>query len=246
MEQNMISYKNTTNEIKDSDVRCAIIPVGSVEQHASHLPVGTDYMLAEEIGKALAEKIDAFLLPTLPFSTCYEHRGTIGSVCFKPETFYKMLWDLVICLKEQGFNRIIILSTHGGNFIIKPCIRELNAIHDDLVVVSPEMPISARMKEVLDNHNEVHAGEVETSMILYFHEELVKKDLMMENDCVPDLPQNFLSYAPFQVLSTSGAWGKPSVATKEKGKKIFEITVDEYAEYIEKAFSVAKADKWQK
>ena len=242
----MISYKNTTNEIKDSGIRTAIIPVGSIEQHASHLPVGTDYLIAQKMGEALAERLDAFLLPALPFSTCYEHRGSTGTVCFKPDTFYKMLQDLVLCLKDQGFNRVVVLSCHGGTFIIKPCIRELNALYDDLVVVLPEVPLTERRKAVMENYSDIHAGESETSKMLYLHEDLVKKDLMMENDCIPDVPQSFLSYIPLPELSTSGAWGKSSLATKEKGEQLFNIAVDEYVEYIEKAFKYAKSDRWQK
>ena len=242
----MISYKNTTNEIKESGIRTAIIPVGSIEQHASHLPVGTDYLIAQKMGEALAEKLDAFLLPALPFSTCYEHRGSMGTVCFKPDTFYKMLQDLVLCLKDQGFNRVVVLSCHGGTFIIKPCIRELNALYDDLVVILPEVPMSDKRKAIVENYSDIHAGESETSKVLYLHEELVKKDLMMENDCVPDVPQSFLSYIPLPELSTTGAWGKPSLATKEKGEKLLNLAVEEYAEYIEKAFEYAKADRWQK
>ena len=242
----MISYKNTTNEIKESGIRTAIIPVGSIEQHASHLPVGTDYLIAQKMGEALAERLNAFLLPALPFSTCYEHRGSKGTVCFKPDTFYKMLQDLVLCLKDQGFNRVVVLSCHGGTFIIKPCIRELNALYDDLVVILPEVPMSDKRKAIVENYSDIHAGESETSKILYLHEELVKKDLMMENDCVPDVPQNFLSYIPLPELSTTGAWGKPSLATKEKGEKLLNLGVEEYVEYIEKAFKYAKSDKWQK
>lgn len=242
----MISYKNTTNEIKESGIRTAIIPVGSIEQHASHLPVGTDYLIAQKMGEALAERLNAFLLPALPFSTCYEHRGSKGTVCFKPDTFYKMLQDLVLCLKDQGFNRVVVLSCHGGTFIIKPCIRELNALYDDLVVILPEVPMSDKRKAIVENYSDIHAGESETSKILYLHEELVKKDLMMENDCVPDVPQNFLSYIPLPELSTTGAWGKPSLATKEKGEKLLNLAVEEYVEYIEKAFKYAKTDRWQK
>ena len=242
----MLSYKNTTNEIKESGIKTAIIPVGSIEQHASHLPVGTDFLIVEKVAEAVAERIDAVLFPAIPYSTCYEHRGTVGTVCFKPDTFYRLLQDLVLCLRDQGFTRVIVLSGHGGTFIIKPCIRELNALYDDLVVILPEIPMSDRTREVLENHSEIHAGESETSHMLYHYEELVKKDLMMENDCIPDVPQSFLSYAPLPVLSTSGAWGKPSLATKEKGEKLHKIRVDEIVEYIEKATRYAKSDNWQK
>jgi len=242
----MVSYKNTTNEIKESGIKTAILPIGSVEQHSSHLPVGTDYLAVEKMAEVLAERINAFLLPAIPFSTCYEHRGTVGTVCFKPDTFYRMLQDIVLCLRDQGFNRVVVLSGHGGTFIIKPCIRELNALYDDLVVILPELPMSEKTKAVLENHSEIHAGESETSRFLYLYEDLVKKDLMVENDCVPDVPQSFLSYIPLPELSTSGAWGKPSLATKEKGEKLFKIAADEYVEYIEKAFKYAKKNKWQK
>ena len=208
--------------------------------------MGTDYLIAQKMGEALAERLNAFLLPALPFSTCYEHRGSKGTVCFKPDTFYKMLQDLVLCLKDQGFNRVVVLSCHGGTFIIKPCIRELNALYDDLVVILPEVPMSDKRKAIVENYSDIHAGESETSKILYLHEELVKKDLMMENDCVPDVPQNFLSYIPLPELSTTGAWGKPSLATKEKGEKLLNLAVEEYVEYIEKAFKYAKTDRWQK
>lgn len=71
----MLSYNNTSKELKASGVDMAIIPVGSIEQHSSHLPIGTDMLLAEDFGRSVAEKLNALLLPALPFSTCYEHRG---------------------------------------------------------------------------------------------------------------------------------------------------------------------------
>ena len=62
----MISYRNTAKEIADSGVDTAVLPFGSVEQHSSHLPIATDVILAEEIAKAVSERIDALLLPTIP------------------------------------------------------------------------------------------------------------------------------------------------------------------------------------
>ena len=64
----MESYKLTADEIVAKDPDLAIIPVGSLEQHGPHLPIMTDWAIATELGRRVAEKMDAFLLPALPIS----------------------------------------------------------------------------------------------------------------------------------------------------------------------------------
>ena len=180
----MISYKNTAKEVLESGVDTAILPLGSVEQHSSHLPIGTDVMLADAIGAALAERIGALLLPTIPMTTCYEHKGVKGSVCMRPSTLYQVIQDIALNLRDQGIKKIAVVLGHGGIFIAAPAIRELNALYDDLQVILVQT--SGQRKVALENKEfEIHAGESETSIMLYLHEELVKKDLMMQNDFTP-------------------------------------------------------------
>ena len=241
----MLSYKNTTNEIKESNVDMAIIPVGSIEQHSSHLPIGTDMLLAEDFGRGVAEKLNALLLPALPISTCYEHKGTTGSVCMRPSTFYMMLQDIVLCLKEQGIKKVAVILGHGGVFAAGPAVRELNALYDDLQVVLVNDADFGKKNSVCESkHIEIHAGERETSLMLYLHEELVNKKLMMENDCIPDYPQSFLNHVPVSKISKTGAWGEPSLATKEKGEVIYNIKVDNMTEYIKKALEISPKESW--
>lgn len=242
----MLSYFNSINEIDESNVDMVILPVGSVEQHGSHLPVGTDFIVAQALGEAVAQKMNALLLPTIPFSTCYEHRGKKGSsICTRPNTFYQMLQELVINLHEQGFTKVVILLGHGGIFIAGPAVRELNAIYDDLQVVLVNPIMNDKIRAVLDNKEaEIHAGEKETSTILYLCEESVNKNLMKENDCIPDCPREYLNYASLLKLSETGVWGKPSLATKEKGEKIFELMVEGAIEYINNALEAVTVSKW--
>ena len=240
----MLSYLNTVKEIQNSHTSIAIIPIGSIEQHGSHLPVGTDYLIVSELSKRVAERIDAYLLPPLPISTCYEHKGTKGTTWMKPDTFYKMLQDIVLSLKSQGFDKIVILLGHGGIYIAGPAIRELNAMYDDLQVIKIESINNEKIKAVLDGDNGIHAGEKETSCILYLRDELVKKEFLKQNDFVPDCPREFLNYAPLPELSKTGVWGKPSLASREKGEKLFEIMAESCIEYIEKAFRYTKREAW--
>lgn len=241
----MISFYSTINEIEESNVDTVILPIGSVEQHGSHLPIGTDYIFIQAVAKEVAQGMGALLLPTIPFSTCYEHRGKKGSsICTHPSTFYQMLQELVLNLHDQGFKKVIILLGHGGTFIAGPAVRELNAMHDDLQVVLVHPIMNDKIMSVLDCQEELHAGEMETSCILYLCEEAVKKELMKQNDFVPDVPREYLNYASLLKISKTGVWGKPSLATKEKGKKLLEVTVEETIKYINNALEVATVSKW--
>lgn len=241
----MLSYKNTAEEIGKSGMDTAIIPVGSVEQHSSHLPIGTDFLYAKSLAEKAAEKFDALLLPALPISTCYEHKGKKGSVWMRPITFYQMIQDICMCLHSQGINKIVFIAGHGGIFVGPPAVREINATNDDLQVVWVNPLVAEGAKEILEsNEMEIHSGESETSVMLYLYEELVKKDLMKNNDCVPPYPQSFLNCASIHTFSTTGAWGRPSLATKEKGEKLFNLAVEETVKYINDALAVATKEKW--
>ncbi len=242
----MLSYKNTAKEIADSGVDMAILPLGSVEQHSSHLPIGTDVMLADALGAALADRIGALLLPTIPITTCYEHKGVKGSVCMRPSTLYQMLQDIVLNLRDQGIKKVAVVLGHGGIFVAAPAIRELNALYDDLQVILVQTSSGTDERRVfLENKElEIHAGESETSLMLYLHEELVKKDLMMHNDFTPSYPQNMLNHIPLTKISKTGAWGKPSLASRDKGEAIFNCMVENAVEYVKVAFEVCPKEKW--
>ena len=241
----MISYFNTVDDIIASGVDTAILPIGSVEQHSSHLPTGTDYIIADALSKGIAEKLDAYLLPALPISTCMEHKGKKGSVWMRPTTLITMIEDIVICLKNQGFKKVIILVTHGGIFALGPAIRELNSMNDDLKVIKLEAAYSKEIDELIETYSyDIHAGEAETSLMLYICREHVKEDLMIQNDCVPDCPREYLNYASLLKLSRNGVWGKPSLASYEKGEKVFSLMIDAYLEYIKKAFDNMDYNAW--
>ena len=80
--------------------------------------------------------------------------------------------------------------------------------------------------------------------MLYLCEKAVNKELMLQNDEIPDVPQEYLNYASLLKLSKTGVWGKPSLATKEKGEKIFNLMVEATIDYIHKAFEATTESKW--
>lgn len=241
----MISYYNTSEEVKNSGVDMAIIPLGSIEQHGRHLPIGTDYFVADAISETLGDEINALVYPAIPFSNCYEHKGSSGTLGFKPQTLINMIEDLVMGLYSQGFKKIVILMAHGGIFSVPPMVRQLNALNDGLQVVCTYTGLKTeKISEIIENNDEIHAGERETSLMMYIKPESVKKEKIPGTDFVPDYPQPFLNFAPLTSLSKTGVWGCPSYATEEKGEILFSEIVEAITQYIEKAFQICKKEAW--
>jgi creatinine amidohydrolase len=235
-------YHGSIDDISDTDL--AIISVGSIEQHGPHLPVITDWAIADAIGKALAEKSKGFYIPALPISTNAEQRGKRGSVGMHSDTFYRMLTDICLNLKVQGFKKIAVVQTHGGIFVMNPIIRELNADYNpDLMVAKLDMLEICwpQYKDagILEMDTELHAGEGETSLMLYLHPELV--DMSKAVDFVPDVPRSALNYGAITRYSPSGVWGDATKGTYEKGKKMFEFSVEEMFKQMNKTFELLES-----
>lgn len=231
-------YTKTADEIMAQDTDLAIIPVGSIEQHGPHLPVMTDWAIATDLGRRVAEKMGAFLVPALPVSTCREHMGKKGAVWMEPTTFYKMMEDIILSLKTQGFKKVGILQCHGGIFVMTPLVRDMNARHnpDLMVALADAVAFFGPLHEegVLET-SELHAGECETSQMLAIAPETVHMDRAV--DCTPDVPRPYLSYGSIFRASPSGVWGQPSKASAEKGEKIQERMADLAVQALNDAFA---------
>lgn len=229
----MVSYHSTAEEIKNAGSDTALLPIGSTEQHGPHLPIGTDYMIAKKIGASVSEHTGALLLPALPISTCREHKGGVGSVWMNSDTFYRMLKDITESLRIQGFKRLVLIIAHGGVFVAGPAVREINSDIDDIKLIRVDLVNflgCEEMQQILECRNNLHACEYETSLMLYLYETLVKKDMI--EDCVPEIPRDYLNYGSFLKYSKNGVWGMPSLATREKGERIFHLLVQKSVDYI--------------
>lgn len=239
----MVNYNNTADEIIESGTDTCILPIGSVEQHGPHLPIGTDYILAMSFSQAIGKELNCLVLPVQAYSTCYEHRGKMGSFWMKPETMYRVIEDLVTGMRTQGFKRIIILLSHGGVFIAGPVIRELNSLYLDIDVIKldlVEFYLSKETSIFLECDNNLHAGEIESSLMLFLRKEYFRREQAV--DFIPDIPRSYLNNFPLLKVSPLGVWGKPSLATLEKGKSIFDTVVKSSVEYLE-TFFLALAEK---
>jgi len=225
----------TYEGLQDRLPEVAVFGVGAIEQHGAHLPVGTDWIIACELSRRVAEKLDAFLVPALPFSLSQCHGPTPGTVWLKPLTLAQVVEDVIVSVYQGGIKNIVVINCHGGNFILLDVIERLNRCFEDLCVVMPPESLASYKGIFSDDapEVEVHAGEVETSLQLFLNPECVRKDRVVDH--VPTVGREFMDYAFLKQISSAGVWGRPSRGTVSKGRQYLERLVDAYVNYVREA-----------
>jgi creatinine amidohydrolase len=210
----VIGAGSTTAEIGGAGCDTAILGIGSFEQHSLHLPVETDFFFASQVSREVAERLEALLLHPLPYSTSLEHLDFAGTVTLKPETLRAVVWDIAESVNRWGIRYLVLLNAHGGNFCLIPTARQWNM--DKKLPRLLLVDFFSGLSDVGDN---LHAGEVETSMMLHLSPERVRSD--KPEDFVPEWSRADLTHFGMRGISPSGVWGLPSRATAEKGAKWF-------------------------
>jgi len=230
----MVSWENTSFEIRQAKPEIAILPIGAIEQHSYHLPVATDFLAAQALAERVAKELgNCYLLPTLPFSCSREHMDFSGTVWLKPATLAAVIQDLVGALHHHGIRKIVLLIGHGGNWIIKPTVREIDLDRRGVQVIFTT-PDSFTVEQ--GQFADIHAGRGETSLMLHLHPEMVKLD-QVKPDFAPAVGREFLDYAGVGGVSPTGLWGAPSKASAEEGEEMLRAATARTMEYIKKTFA---------
>lgn len=227
----MLDWTATRADIEKAAVETVILPIGSIEQHGPHLPIGSDYIQAEMLGRRVAEKLgNALLLPALSYSNAIEHAGFAGTVFMRPATLMQVIEDMVASIHRWGFvKHLVLMNLHGGNWSLKPAVRELNRRHSAPLVI-----LIDPMRFYAASDSDVHAGKAETSVMMYL---LGKQNIhnASARDYVPkDMDADYLNYAGIHEITPDGIWGKPSEASVQFGKRVVDEFVNGTVEYIVK------------
>lgn len=218
----------------------AILPVGAVEAHGPHLPLGTDNVLAERLGALLAERTDGYVLPTLPYGQVWSLRNFPGSLSVSNESLVMLLCDIGESLHCQGFGIFVMLNGHLGNqTALKEAARRLYERVPQLKVYYLFYPgvkeVTARVRESKPVHGAYfHACELETSYMLYLAEEWVEMDKAICD--IPKISEEAdLTPTPWETFTTTAVLGDATLATKEKGEAIIETTLQAMADIVNRA-----------
>ena len=167
----------TTSDEEERGAECADLPVGSFEQHGDYLPLITDTVIASALSRELASAYRLFQLPPVTISCSHEHSAWRGTVSISPGTLHSMVDDIYRSVTDAGLTSLVILNCHGGNYVLSNIVQEGNA-HGKSMALFPSSRDWADARQsaglATSNHEDMHAGELETSILLHVNPELVR------------------------------------------------------------------------
>lgn len=236
----------TTSQIANIDKKNAllVLPIASVEQHGHHLPVFTDSLINESLIEGalgrLPEHTPVWLLPPLSYGKSNEHDGFAGTFSLSTTTMQAILLELMGCIHADGWKKLMIINSHGGNpEIITLAARDarvdmgLQVYFINTAGLYEDEALPAREKEY-----GIHGGALETSLLCaikpdWVHPEQYKAEYpkVAENSSFKLGGDISLSWAT-RDLSETGVIGDPTTATEEIGQRMFERITQKMAALI--------------
>lgn len=198
--------------------RSIIVPLGSVEEHGHHLPLLTDLLIAQRVAEELGRRTRTLVAPPIVYGVCRSTSVYPGTVSVSGPALKSYLRSVIRDLIRNGFKRIFLLSGHAGRGHLK-VIRSISREFKEVKVLEP---YRIKIPDVMPD--DLHAGEVETSLMMHLYPEMVKDAFRNE---IPEFHRGKL------VPTTTGVFGYPSRASASKGRRIFRKWIMELSSEME-------------
>jgi len=233
------------------------LPISPMEEHGPHLPVGTDFLTAEDTAKAAIQKIrqkdhsiHCILLPSVPLGYCEFSTDFPGSFSVSSHTIKEVVYSFGSSLATHGFKYLVVCTYHmalghlKGIYAAMQKLRKKYHMH----VCEPWAPIfysqeisKAEPKLGFETNKELHAGFRETSLMKYQYPYLVSPKYQNLLPCHKDLDSPRIVFQKLKDLGvTQGYIGNPSKADATYGRWFFNFTVDTY---VSATFSLLNNEK---
>jgi creatinine amidohydrolase len=224
-----------------------LVTLASLEQHGPHLPLATDSLLGERLALDVAEKlpVPVIVTPVVRGGLSTHHLAFPGSVTVAPGAYRDVVASSVQGLERMGVGKIGVWSSHGGNFVF---VRELCDGYDGPAQLAGYSDLG-RFLEVMMGaaasvglnapSTDVHAGGLETSMMLAAYPELVRpfQGVSGYTAAEPGWMETLFEDG-VHAISESGVLGEVSDANALAGEAIFAALAAELVEYFTKELAL--------
>ena len=208
-----------------------IFPVGALDQHGAHLPVGANITVAAQVAAAVSERLGILRAPPFSYGVAVGGGPFPGAAGPRRKTFHRVFNELLARWEDDGVRHFIVITAHRFEphleaLLMTPAVRASKSVYDlyqidvsDIIESDPEFE---------------HAGELETSLMLHLAPGTVR--LSEARDFLPQGPalrKYTRRRVPTPPLESGGVLGAPSLATAEKGARIFARWVRAISEAVE-------------
>lgn len=236
--------------------KTVIIPTGVVEQHGYHLPLSTDILNATRPLELAGDRLNAVVAPSVNY--CFSGGELLGTVNVSPNTFGLYISEICSEFIRMGFENIIVFLGHAGT-------DNLNALRNSLQMLlrrSQDLYEKATISLMeawklsptwlsgfsLEPEHDFHAGMMETGLMMYWNPELVRDEIVMDEDYISRMMRTDQDWfekrqkridSPFIVEKVSqreeiqvGVMGLPHEANRELGETICNEIIDNLVDYV--------------
>jgi creatinine amidohydrolase len=225
---------STTTDERVRQAKTAILPIGSFEQHGPYLPLTTDTLVACAISRVIADSYPVLELSPLTITCSHEHKAWPGTVSISARTLHAVVSDIHQSLQHSGIVNLILINAHGGNYALRNIVQEAS-VAGPRMALFPENAEWAAARTAANmttsNHEDMHAGELETSILLHACPEVVRTGYETADHVEDDRPR-LLTFG-LEHYTKSGIIGRPSLASATKGKAALASLVNKFAECLE-------------
>ncbi len=215
----------------------ALLPLGAHEQHGPHLPFETDSLIAEGIAERLLRQLPRELavrvLPVETVGYSIEHMDVAGTRTLDYAEAVERWLSIARTLQAEGIGKLVLLNAHGGNSPLLTIVATEARIRFNMLVVATSWTRFGIPEDIIrpeDKAIDIHAGDIETSVMLALHPDRVRMDLARN---FPSRQSEFerrfthlRAYGPHAFgwkmsdLNPDGAAGNAAAATAEKGERL--------------------------
>jgi creatinine amidohydrolase len=242
----------TTEDFKslDPERTVAVLPVAATEQHGPHLPVMTDTTIAEGMIGVLRERLpddlQVLVLPVLPVGKSNEHLYSPGTLSLSADTLQRVLVEIGEGVHRAGLRKLVLANSHGGNTSVLAIVARELRVKFGMLVASTHwrwFGLPQGMYDAVEARHGIHAGDIETSLMLAFRRDLVRMDKAKNFvSSAIGMEQEFTHLSATgthafgwmaQDLNPDGAVGNAALATAEKGARTAAHQADGFIALLE-------------
>lgn len=250
-----MNYLQVEEYLKKSDA--ILIPVGSLENHGKHMPLGTDTLIPDRIARLLSERCDLLIAPTVNYGATDDLCGFAGTVSIGTEGLIALLRAITDQLYRYGFRHFLILNGHGGNTAAIQTVG-MHLYRKGAYLANLNWWLMAG--QINPRWAGGHGGGEETAGVMAVDPSLIKREYLelgenIRNDISEELPSGAWTNVMFKNVAvtipreihqiTDNGWlahafenDAPTRATEQWGREMLSAVADYIAEFSE-AFSRA-------
>jgi creatinine amidohydrolase len=215
--------------------------VGSFEQHGPYLPLSTDTLVACAVAREIAAAYPVHLLPPVTVACSHEHAAWPGTVSISAVTLHAVVRDIADSLRRSGVDALVVVNGHGGNYVLGNVVQEASARGERMALfpAAEDWETARERAGVLTSLlTDMHAGEIETSILLHAHPEFVRPGYESADFTADD--RRHLLTTGMSAYTESGVIGRHSLGSAEKGKELLASLTEAFGAYFELLTSPAE------